>query len=439
MRRLREAWQGAVLLTRAGVLTVAHSWGLAAMSFVAAFAVWFVVQDIEDPRVRAVVPGDANQYIRVEAVNLPDDYIVLNEPQPVRVEVEARQSDIEDLQGSDFRATVDVRQLFAGGSSPIEGELASLPVSVESRRNGVRVLSVVPPTVQVSVVRAETKEIAVSPRPIGSLPEGFRLADEARVEPQFVTVKGLPELVRSVAVVEADIALSGVKDDTAVFDVELVARTAAGNAVTVTVTPRRARVTLKVQEVFTVQSLPVLATTTGTPAPGYYVAGLTVEPQVVTVSGLRTVVGGLNTLTAERVDVTGARDSFTVTKAIQVPQNVVLDRPNVVVRVEVKPVTCGGTGAGENVCGQMTLIVGPVFEGLPAGLRLEGGPYTSQVRVSGAFDRLAALKPGDVKVTVSLAGTAAGQVTVPVIATAPSGIRIESAEPITVRLEPITP
>ena len=423
---VRLAW----LFGRAGATSLYQNWALALFSVVVASGIWFAVQDVENPRTEDIVPYDHS--IPIEIVNRPDGVIVDDLPQ-VKVKVEAREADLPNLRAADFRATVDVK-----GLSPDQPE--PRPVRVESQRDGVKVLAVDPPTVDVRLIKAAQKEVRVEVRQTGDLPVGYRLAEEPVVEPAFVTVSGRPELVGGVETVQLDVNLSGVRSETFDFEGQLVARSAGGNPQTVDFSQARAKATFKIAQVFTQRTLPVLPVVSGSPAPGYRVTAVTWDPPTATVTGPKAVIDSLpNSVTTEAVAISGAKTDVTATKSIDRPQNVSVDRASVVVRVKIEPIDCSSQIAGP--CSSTLAIVAPTFEGYPPGLVLQRGEtYAVQVRVAGTFAQLALLKSTDVKATVSLVGGTAGTGTFPVRVTLPPGLQLESADAtLTVTLVPVLP
>lgn len=421
------AWQ----VLRASGATFYGNRILAGISLLAAFAIWFVIEDIENPRKEGTVPvGQAG--ITIEIVNRTEGYIVDDLPQ-VRVRVEAREADLPNLHAGDFRATVDVKGLTSE-------QAESRAVRVESKRDGVKVLWVEPATVEVRMIKAATKEVPVEVHQTGELPAGYRLAGSPVVEPAFVTISGRPELVDGVVSVQLDVNLSGVRSETFEHQGALVARAASGNEQTVDLAPARAKATFKIVQVFTQRTLPVLPVVTGVPATGFRVSAATWDPQVVTVTGPKAVIDSLPSyMTTEALTIAGARTDVTAAKNVEHPQNVSLDRQSVTIKVKVEAFDCTGQAAGP--CPSMLVVVAPAVENLPAGLMVAPGTAISvQVRVAGPFTQLSELRSGDVKATVSLAGAGGGTGTFPVTVSVPQGLKVEGGDTsISVTLVPVSP
>ena len=130
-------------MARGTLASFYQHWALALFSLGAAFTIWFVIQDVENPRVRVSFPPEGQpSSIQVEATNVED--AAPNATSSVRVEVEGREDDLATLTTEDFAATVDVQGLGTGVATDV-------PVRVRSLKDGVRVLSVSPPTISVTL------------------------------------------------------------------------------------------------------------------------------------------------------------------------------------------------------------------------------------------------------------------------------------------------
>ena len=421
----------ALVLETAGAAgrSIAGHWALAAFSLVAAFGIWVAIQDVDNPRVAGLAPSEGG--IQVEVLNIPDGYLV-DTLQQVTVRVEARKGDLETLRPSDFRAFVDAKTETPGA----EGE-GTRPVRVESRRKGVDVLEVKPAAIPIRLIRAAEKQVPVTVRQTTPPPGGFSAEDlPTALEPAIVTVRGRQELVDTVATVDLDANLGTARGESVEVEGDLVARTLQGNPVQVSLSQRRARATFKITQLFSLRSIGVLPIISGSPERGYFIANVTVDPPVVQITGPKSILDGLKDLplSLETLDVTGAKASITLPRAVKSPPNVSTDRQTVIVRVEIQALDCSGT---TGPCQAVTLFLAPVAEALPPGLSVEPGSYSVQVRISGPLPQLATLRPSDLRATISFAGATAGTASYVARVTAPAGVRVESVEPIVVTLRPV--
>ncbi|MDE2670622.1 MAG: CdaR family protein [Chloroflexota bacterium] len=411
--RLRPLLLTARTLARATVLSLVHNWPLTLFSLVLSFAIWFLVEDVENPRIEATVPAEEQTAIPVEVVNVPSGLIV-GEVEPIRVFVEAREEDIDELRAADFNAVVDASQVGAG-------DVRSLPVTVTTERREVRVIRPEPRTVEVSVVATVSRELPVTVVITGELPSGFRQGLEA-VDPPFVEITGREELVDSVDEIQATVSIAGLQN-TQTFNVELVPRTSDGSRVTVTLSRNRARVTVPVEEALLTRQIAVLGGATGAPARGYTVTDVAVSPSPIEVTGPRDIVESLSAFVVEDADVSGAIAEVIESRELDLPPGVSANVDTVFITVTIDP-----------QIGSRVLRVVPVFSDTPQGLELAAGVYFVEVRLAGLEPDLARLGLDDVTASVSLAGAPPRFSRHQPEVSVPEGIEVVSVAPLWVQL-----
>jgi YbbR domain-containing protein len=411
-------WQALRQVFSSTVGSVTQHWALAGFSLVAAFGIWFVVQDVENPRIQALVPPDPEPpSIPVTVSNNKNDYII-DDISPVQLKVEGRKGELTGLRPEDFQASVDVLELAPG-----EHQIA---VRVTGKPANIRVVDVKPSLVTVNVHLAETKEMQVTVRPSSPLPPGYSASDEPTVDPVTVKIRGIPELVDSVATVDVDANLGAVRGDFS-FDGDLVAHTAGGNPVTVAITPSRAHVSYKIQQDFISRTIGLAPNLVGTPAAGYRISNITFDPQTVTVTGPKNVIDGLpSAITLEPISVTGAKTDVVGSHPIDKIPNLIIDRQTVIVRVAIEAIPCSDQVPGP--CASAVFTVGPDIKP-PAGLRQDLGVYQVLVRVTGPVSQLNTLPLSSIKATVTLTGAVAGTASYPVKVIVPAPFTAEPVDP----------
>lgn len=415
-------------LVLAGGRGLGQHWMLATFSLVAAFALWFVIQDVENPRVTGFVPPEADApAITVQPLNVPTGYVVAA-PDPVRVRVEARKEVLPDLSPGDFEATIDVKDERLG--SPV-----SVRVDVRSNRSGVRVMGVTPPNVTVTIVKAAVKTMNVNVRQLGSLPPNFAEGKSPPVvDPSTVTVSGLPNLVESVNTVDLDVDMSQVRSSSPI-EGALVARTANGTPVTVNLSATRAKVTFAITQQFEQRTLSPTPNITGQPAPGYRITSVLIDPPTVTITGLPDDIDKTNSVGLERLDISGATTNVNAIRKVITQQNISVDHQTVNVTVDIKPIECGIDGTTAAPCGAVTFVVGPQIGTPPSGLALASSTRVSvQVAVYGPLDQLNSLKVSDIKASVSLSGAKEGTASYPVTVSVPAGLTVVQPDPVSITL-----
>ncbi len=411
--RFRPLLLTARALAVTAVLAVVRNWLLAIFSVVAAFAIWFLVEDVENPRIEATVPAEDQALIPVEVVNVPDGLIV-DEVAPIRVLVEAREEDVGELRAADFKAVVDGFGIAGEG-------VRSLPVTVTTERREVSVIRPEPGTVEVVAVATVSRELPVTIVINGELPSGFRQG-LPEVDPPFVEITGREGLVQSVDQVQATVSIAGLQN-TQTFNVELAARTSDGSRVTVTLSRNRARVTVPVQEALLTRQIAVLGGATGRPARGYSVTDVTVNPSPIEVTGPREIVEGLTVFVVDDVDVSGAIAQVIESRELELPAGVTAGVETVFITVTITPQD-----------GWRVLRVVPLFRDVPEGLALAPGIYFVEVRLAGPEPELARLGIDDVTAVVSLAEAPPRFSRHEPEVTAPEGIEVVSVAPLWVQL-----
>jgi YbbR domain-containing protein len=426
----KRSWPVAALdAAKSSVLNVYDHWALALFSLAAAFSIWFVIQDVENPRVTARYP-DAGFTIPVDAENV-DQLIPDSENNFVAVTVEGREDDLAALSVRDFEARIDIK-----GVPP--GVPTALPVKVRSLRGGVDVLSVEPPTITVTLEPLATKTFEVQDNQQGQLPAGLIIKD-SKIEPLTVEVRGLQKLLDSVVSVDVDVNLAGLREGSNEVNNEVKARSIAGRDVDVTITPSRAKVTYQVQQSFVQKSLPVIAPTTGQVAAGYRIVSESVDPPTVSASGPADLMSGLSELLTQPIDVSNANSEVRLIRSIDVQQNISVERRTVTVRIDIRPIDCA-TGTTTAACGALSVQVAPIPTDQPPNLVVLGSLRVT-VQLTGPLSVLDTITPSMITAKVSLAGGQAGTGSFPVTVTLPAtlanaGVRAEISPPITVQLGP---
>jgi YbbR domain-containing protein len=281
------------------------------------------------------------------------------------------------IDSSTFRATVDLDGVDPGART------ISLPVRVTPSDPRIQILDFAPRTISVNIDRLTSRSVPVRPVVVGTIPTGFDLGDPV-VDASQAVVAGPDSVVADVVEVQARVTIdpSGIDVDRTV---DLIPVNANGDAlIGVDVAPRATRVRIAVFTDRRTRTLPVNPVVTGTPAAGFEVASVTVEPLVVSVEGDANDLAGLDQADTKPLSITGASSDTTATVALDLPDGVqALGSGSVVVTVHLRPVTA-----------TRTFEAGLVLVGASAGLTYTlstdrvlitiGGPVAELDRLSGA-------------------------------------------------------
>jgi YbbR domain-containing protein len=418
MDRLRQLLEEAGALLRGVVWPVAASvrgnLGLAAFSVVLGFALWIFVTDTESPTRSGILPFD----LEVEAVNRPGDLALATSLVKVRVKVEVADDVWNTLSPADFKATTDLEGLQAGTYDQ--------PVRVEALtgRGGLRVTQVIPATVEVDLRSLFSKSVPVNVKLEGSPAPGYEAgAPETDVETVLVT--GTQDKVTQVSQVVAALDITGRTEDVAQA-VRLDARDALDTLVDgVFLEPSVVNVSVKITHTEYSAPLAIRPTVTGSPADGYEVVSVSVDPAVATALGPPSFIAEAAALRTQPVDISGATDDVVLTVSLDLPPDVsVSGSTSVTVTVVIDPSQ-----------GRRTLAVTAVAVGLDPSLSLSGALPFVEVELLGELPTLRDLLPNDIAATVNLTGLKAGTHTVKVTVSAPADAVVASISPETVDIK----
>jgi YbbR domain-containing protein len=417
MERLRQLLEEAVALLRGLVWPVATSvrgnLGLAAFSVVLGFALWIFVTDTESPTRSGVLPFE----LEVEAVNRPGDLVLAKSLIKVRVRVEVADEEWNTLSPADFKATVDLEGLQAG--------TYDLPVRVEplTGRGDLRVTEVIPETVEVDLRSLFSKSVAVSIKLEGAPAPGYEVGIP-ETDAEAVLVTGTQDKVTQVSQVVASLDITGRTEDVEQA-VRLEARDLLDTLVdSVFLDPNVVNVSVEVtQEEFSAP-LAIRPTVTGSPATGYEVVSVSVDPTVATALGPPSFIAEAVAIRTQPVDISGASDDVVLTVSLDLPPDVsVSGGTSVTVTVEIEPAQ-----------GRRTLAVTALAVGLDPDLSISGALPFVEVELLGELPTLRALRPNDIAATINLSGLDEGKHTINVSVSSPADTLVADVSPETVEV-----
>jgi YbbR domain-containing protein len=410
MSTWRRAASGAWYLARGGVSAIVGNLGLALLAFALAITLWLFVTDKENPTEAQTF----NSNILIEPVNVPEALAVASVGAAgVRIRIEAPQSELDGLRAEDFEALIDL-----GGYTP---GTHSVPIDVTPPNSRINVVSVTPARTDVLLENRRSKEVPVRVDSVGSPVTGFAVTEE-RADPATVTVTGAESLVALVDSAVAVVNLTGQRVDVVEDRVDLEPRDASDGGISrVTVSPDTASVTVELDQREYSLSFAVNPVITGQPASGYNVAGVSVDPRLVTVTGpldqLQSIdaVAGLST---EEISIADARDDVLSAVQIQLPQGVRVDGGTTVnVIVDIAPAR-----------GEFSFRIAPDIRNVGEGLvAAPAGPVT--VTLAGDVPALESVSAESIEAFVDAQDLGAGLYVLPVTATPPPGTQIVSIDP----------
>jgi YbbR domain-containing protein len=374
---------------------------------------------------------DASVDVAVDTVNQPEGSQVLSGAVGT-VEVRYRTSNdvAETIEAQAFVATVDLSD-YEMDSAP---EVQVLDIEVVALTDGIEILSVEPPDVRVAIDRLETRTVPIELDP-GVVPDGLEMDDPVLSQDE-VEVRGAASVVGLVDRAVARLRIDGSGID---FNnpVNLVAVDVTGQEVgagLIDIEPETISVQIDVRFTETTQTVPIRPDISGTPAPGFALSSLSIDPSLVTLRGLPDDLTGLTEILTEPISIDGAAADQDFEAELILPDGVRLDED--------------GTGLVDVIAtivpsvSSRTFVLGVVCQNAGANACLPGLEQMS-VTLEGPGEVLAQLVAGDLTPIVDAGGLGPGTYTLtPAISGLPEGVELLGISPGTIQIvleAPATP
>jgi YbbR domain-containing protein len=363
--------------------------------------------------------------LAIEAINQPDGAFPLTQSlSTVDVQYRLSSGSGERVTDESFSVTVDL----AAYDMDRAPQLQSLPVRVDSLQEGVEVLSFLPTSVPIALDRLAQRQVRVELQ-TGDVPEGLDIGSP-RLSRDEVTASGPQSQLGRVdrAVARVQIFASGI--DVHQPQVALVPVDIDGREVeSVELQPETITVDIDVRTVETSKTVPIRPLLTGTPAEGFRISAIGVEPSVVTIFGVPDALESVAEVATEPLPLGGANANLTRDLELVLPEGTRLagDATAPVVRVTIVPTVA-----------TQTFLVGVNCKGAPNGSACL--PQLSQLTVvlRGPERVLAGVDPADITPTLDASGLSPGEHNLTPTFSLPRGVDLVSVSPgtVTVLIEP---
>lgn len=353
--------------------------------------------------------------VPVQYVNQPPKTVVLpRTPPPVTLVRYFAPSGVP-VATSSFLATIDLASL--------QGKVGvvSVKIDVTTPDSRIRILGYEPAFATLELDSLISREGIPVKVVHGPVPDGLTLGATS-IDPPTVTVSGGASIVAQVDAVRADIIIqsTGIDVDE---DVQLTPIDKLGNAVRpLEVTPSTARVVIPVYSDKQSRTLPVNPIITGTPAAGFEIESIAVDPLVMLVAGDADQLGQLTRVDTDPIPMTGVSANETVKVGLALPTGVVaVGDESVRVSIKVRPVT-----------GTRTFSAGLRLVGPRSDLRYALATDRVLVTVGGSTADLDRLVGATLAMDLDVTGLKVGIHDVPVTANLPAGTTLVSVSPASV-------
>lgn len=395
------------------------------LAFGLSFALWLFVSFSENPEETArfedltlQIVGLAEDMVIVDANGLPTTSFPSVD---VTLRTDRRQR--SELRPVDIRVVADLSNLGPGDHL--------VPINVQPTRSNlsfsVPAGGIEPSAIGIRIEPVETVTVPIRLEIVGSPPFSFERGDpEIRYNGNLidtVTVSGPQSRVVRVAAVRT---VANIAQLRASYVAPLNLTPVDNNNQSVEgvqVRPATVTVVIPINPVVGLRLVPVSPIIIGSPAPGFAVTDIKVDPPLITLTGSSGPLDAINLLQTEAIDIANARETVVriVPLIIPIGTSPAQGESNAVrVTVEITPITLPF---------QVRLPVKIVIDGLDNGLLVTVSPEVVEITFAGTSTQLNALAAMPLEATINVSGLAPGAYQFPVQPLLPDGVSIVGEAP----------
>ncbi len=408
------------------------------VSVLVAVVIWLAISSANDPVQTKAYTVKINVTNAEYIYDAGKTYRIDDEDQQVTVYVTAKQSILN--RNTDLTATADLTQIVNMESDPayVPIQIASIPgVSMEN-------VSVFPKTVPVSIEDVKTKEYVITVTSQGD-PESGYVVGECIPSQEKVTIRGpesiIDKIKNVVAYVDVTAMSHNYQKETAltIFDLNGDALSEESMSYLEYLdleTERTIDVDVELWEV--ADDVSLKANYSGSPAFGYQVDKVTMNPETISVAGSEEALKALEDnnwtveIPGELVNVDGVSEDLEVSVKLssilkeedgyKIPDSAT---QSVIVKIAILPY-----GSKEFEVGTDDVTT----YGLPDKLRLTYNQDQITVRVKGSDADMEVLQASDIKLSIDLTDKEAGEYVIPVTVVLPDGYEQVDSVFVTIQL-----
>ena len=388
------------------------------LAFVLAIAVWVSAVTAADPDEVRVYPRP----IPLEIVGQDPGLVILGPvPATVVLTLRAPRSVWDKLSSTEdaVRAVMDLSGLNAGKHS--------LQVQIQIQIRPVRVVSMTPANISVSLEPLATKTFHINLAITGEAAVGYKIGNPELDVSQAV-ISGPASLIARIVHVQADLSVAGLRQDVQT-SLPLQATDAKGAVLPeLSINPENVHLQLPITQEGGYRDIAVKVLVHGQVAVGYRLTNISVYPPILTVySSEPSLVNDLPGFAeTQPLNLDGASQDTETRLGLDLPTGISIVGDQTV-QVQV------GIAAIEGSLSLNNMKVDTV--GLADGLAAQISPQTVDVILTGPLPLLDKLSAGDVKIVVDVTGLAAGthQLT-PQAQIIINNVQVQSINPATIEV-----
>ena len=308
--------------------TLTHNFGYKLLALLLGFLVWLLILNTEDPVETRDITDIVITEINAEQITEAGKaYSFEDDVNTVSVRVRGKSSLVSRLTRNDFSAVVDLSKLSITGAvtadvtCPRYAGLEITPIGSSTVLN-VEIEDVLKKSFNVRVV---TSSNAPAGKYIGT----------GTATPNLVTVSGPASVVEQIKEAVVDVSVTSFNAGDITTDSELVLRRSNGDEVktsSLTISQNTISVTVPI---YNTKSVPVKLEVSGEPAEGYELISYEYEPKEITLAGPDEALAGIDEITLQTYDLSGAKAS--VEDTITVSSDMTEELPSGVLFTDTEP------------------------------------------------------------------------------------------------------
>jgi YbbR domain-containing protein len=302
-----------------------ENWGYKILALLLAAVLWFFVLSEQNPL------DIVERSLPLRVINLPAGLVPMDMPEKVKVRLRAPREILERLEWETLQATLDARDQKAGRHP--------LPVRVDVPPS-VQILGIEPEMVLVLFDQWVQRTIPVEIRITGLPHPDYTYDPNPVVTPEQVTASGpsreVVQVWRARGEVDVTDAVRDVEKSIWVWPIDLSGRRVSN----VNLEPATVHVHVRITRRRITRTVRLVPRVEGSPAPGYSIGKISVNPTTVSVQGDHETVAQLEYLNTAPVNVEGATQTVEQEVPVEVPRGVEVLGGNPFrarVRVEIRP------------------------------------------------------------------------------------------------------
>jgi YbbR domain-containing protein len=361
--------------------------------------------------------------IAIEMVNQPTGASLVD-PQSIPPVSDIRYlapPDVPVSQAS-FRATADLANI-----TPSETNSTLVKVQLAADDPRIQIIDYRPQQVSVNLQPIVHKQVGVVVDYI-AVPSGVQPGTPV-LSASTVDVSGASSIVRGVAFAQAGVRVdaSGLDVNT---DVDLVARDASGAQVNyVTLNPRTVHVQALVGSQVRSETVPVNPVIGGSPAAGYYITSIDINPSTAVVSGQADALNALSGKANTRaISIAGATSDVAATVSLDLPNGVTSSAGSIAVVIHL-----------QSPASTRSVSVGVVPVGAHPDRTYTLSTPSVIVTLGGATAALNAFDTSTLVANVSVGSLDVGTFSVTVSIVVPPGIKVVAISPVQITVTIVAP